>query len=311
MGGIGSPPSLIQAILEKGVTNLNLIGNDTGFPDVGIGRLVTNERVKSLITSHIGSNPNAGRQLNEGRLQIEFSPQGTLAERIRAGGVGLGGVLVDVGVDTIVEEGKRTVEMNGKTYLVETALTAEVAIVYAKKADPFGNLVFDKSARNMNPHVAMAGGYNDCRSRRNRSTGKFRSRRNCCPRSICKLYRTVGRSELEMGMGVEVRDKIARRAAKEIQNGMIVNLGIGIPSLVPNHLPDDINVMFHAENGIVGMGPTPSKGNEDENLCNAAGLPTSLITGASYFDSCTAFGMIRKRFTRYNDSWFITSKREW
>lgn len=156
-GGIGSPPSLIQAILDKGVKELHLIGNDTGFPDVGIGRLVTNERVKSLITSHIGSNPNAGRQLNEGRVQIEFSPQGTLAERIRAGGVGLGGILVDVGVDTIVEEGKRTVEMNGKTFLIETALTAEVAIVYAKKADPFGNLVFDKSARNMNPHVAMAG----------------------------------------------------------------------------------------------------------------------------------------------------------
>ncbi|WP_369899816.1 3-oxoacid CoA-transferase subunit A [Bacillus manliponensis] len=156
-GGIGSPPSLIDAIVEKGFSRLHLIGNDTGFPDVGIGRLVTNERVKSLVTSHIGSNPNAGRQLNEGRLQIEFSPQGTLAERIRAGGVGLGGVLVDVGVDTIVEEGKRTMEMNGKTYLVETALTAEVSIVFAKKADPFGNLVFDKSARNMNPHVAMAG----------------------------------------------------------------------------------------------------------------------------------------------------------
>ncbi|WP_242221731.1 3-oxoacid CoA-transferase subunit A [Bacillus cereus group sp. BfR-BA-01380] len=156
-GGIGSPPSLIQAILDKGIHDLHLIGNDTGFPDVGIGRLVTNERVKSLITSHIGSNPNAGRQLNEGRLQIEFSPQGTLAERIRAGGVGLGGVLVDVGVDTIVEEGKRTVEINEKTYLIETALTAEVSIVFAKQADPFGNLVFDKSARNMNPHVAMAG----------------------------------------------------------------------------------------------------------------------------------------------------------
>ncbi|MDM5154839.1 CoA transferase subunit A [Bacillus sp. DX1.1] len=156
-GGIGSPPSLIQAIVEKEISGLHLIGNDTGFPDVGIGRLVTNERVKSLITSHIGSNPNAGRQLNEGRLHIEFSPQGTLAERIRAGGVGLGGILVDVGVDTIVEEGKQTVEMNGKTFLVETALTAEVAIVYAKKADPFGNLVFDKSARNMNPHIAMAG----------------------------------------------------------------------------------------------------------------------------------------------------------
>ncbi|EMA6344247.1 CoA transferase subunit A [Bacillus cytotoxicus] len=156
-GGIGSPPSLIQAIVEKGITNLHVIGNDTGFPDVGIGRLITRERVKSLITSHIGSNPNAGRQLNEGKLQIEFSPQGTLAERIRAGGVGLGGILVDVGVDTMVEEGKRTVELNGKTFLVETALTAEIAIVYAKKADPFGNIVFDKSARNMNPHVAMAG----------------------------------------------------------------------------------------------------------------------------------------------------------
>lgn len=132
-GGIGSPPSLIQAIVEKGITNLHLIGNDTGFPDVGIGCLITRERVKSLVTSHIGSNPNAGRQLNEGKLQIEFSPQGTLAERIRAGGVGLGGILVDVGVDTVVEEGKRTVELNGKTFLVETALTAEIAIVYAKK----------------------------------------------------------------------------------------------------------------------------------------------------------------------------------
>ncbi|WP_369899815.1 3-oxoacid CoA-transferase subunit B [Bacillus manliponensis] len=97
-----------------------------------------------------------------------------------------------------------------------------------------------------------------------------------------------------MGMGVDIRNKIAKRAAKEIKNGMIVNLGIGIPSLVPNHLPHDMNVMFHAENGIVGMGATPAKGEEDENLCNAAGLPTSIIAGASYFDSCTAFGIIRK-----------------
>ncbi|WP_242142877.1 MULTISPECIES: CoA transferase subunit B [unclassified Bacillus cereus group] len=97
-----------------------------------------------------------------------------------------------------------------------------------------------------------------------------------------------------MGMGIDVRDKIAKRAAQEIQNGMIVNLGIGIPSLVPNHLREDIHVMFHAENGIIGMGPTPNKGEEDANLCNAAGLPTSIIQGASYFDSCTAFGMIRK-----------------
>lgn len=97
-----------------------------------------------------------------------------------------------------------------------------------------------------------------------------------------------------MGMGVDVRNRIAKRAAKEIYNGMIVNLGIGIPSLVPNHLPADLQVMFHAENGILGLGPSPEKGEEDMHLCNAAGFPTTVMPGASYFDSCTAFGMIRR-----------------
>lgn len=97
-----------------------------------------------------------------------------------------------------------------------------------------------------------------------------------------------------MGVGIDFRQKIAKRAAQEIQNGMIVNLGIGIPSLVPDHLPDDVHVMFHAENGVVGIGPSPEKGNEDENLCNAGGFPITILDGASYFDSATAFGMIRR-----------------
>ncbi len=97
-----------------------------------------------------------------------------------------------------------------------------------------------------------------------------------------------------MGMGVEIRNRIAKRAAEEIKNGMIVNLGIGIPSLVPNHLPQGIKVMFHAENGIIGMGPSPEKGKEDENLCNAGGFPVSVVNGASYCDSTVAFGMIRR-----------------
>ncbi|MBN8200136.1 MULTISPECIES: 3-oxoacid CoA-transferase subunit B [Bacillaceae] len=97
-----------------------------------------------------------------------------------------------------------------------------------------------------------------------------------------------------MGMGVEIRDRIAKRAAEEIKDGMIVNLGIGIPSLVPNHLPDGTKVMFHAENGITGMGPSPEKGKEDANLCNAGGFPVSAVKGASYCDSTIAFGMIRR-----------------
>ncbi|WHY55692.1 CoA transferase subunit A [Peribacillus simplex] len=156
-GGVGTPPTLVQGILAKGVKELTLIGNDTGFPDIGIGRLVTAERAKKVIASHIGSNPNAGRLMTEGKLQVEFSPQGTLAERIRAGGVGLGGIFVDVGIGTIAEEGKDKMVIEGKEYLVETALTAEVSIVHAKKADSLGNLVYDKTACNFNPLVAMAG----------------------------------------------------------------------------------------------------------------------------------------------------------
>ncbi|MEW5552078.1 CoA transferase subunit A [Peribacillus frigoritolerans] len=158
-GGVGTPPTLVQGILAKGVKELTLIGNDTGFPDIGIGRLVTAERAKKVIASHVGSNPNAGRLMTEGKLQVEFSPQGTLAERIRAGGVGLGGIFVDVGIGTIAEEGKNKIVIEGKEYLVETALTAEVSIVHAKKADSLGNLVYDKTACNFNPLVAMAGAF--------------------------------------------------------------------------------------------------------------------------------------------------------
>lgn len=157
-GGVGSPPTIIDGILEKGIRHLTLIGNDTGFPHIGIGKLVSQERAKKVITSHIGSNPIAGQLMHSGKLEVEFSPQGILAERIRAGGVGLAAILSDIGMDNpIVTENKAQFHFNGKDYLVETALTAEVAIVYAQKADPYGNLIYDKSARNTNPLVAMAG----------------------------------------------------------------------------------------------------------------------------------------------------------
>lgn len=156
-GGIGSPPTMIEGILQKGIKDLTIIGNDTGFPQIGIGRLITAGRVKKVIASHIGSNPNTGLRMEEGIMEVVFYPQGTLAEKIRAGGVGLGGILVDVGVGTIMEQGKATVSIDEKKYLVEPALTADVAIVHAKKADPYGNLVYDKSGRNLNPLVAMAG----------------------------------------------------------------------------------------------------------------------------------------------------------
>ncbi|PFO04869.1 acyl CoA:acetate/3-ketoacid CoA transferase subunit beta [Bacillus sp. AFS076308] len=125
-----------------------------------------------------------------------------------------------------------------------------------------------------------------------------------------------------MGMGIDERNRMAKRAAEEIQNGMVVNLGIGIPSLVPNHLSREIQVMFHAENGITGMGPSPGKGKEDENLCNAGGFPVTLMSGGSYCDSAVAFGMIRRgrvditvlgslQVSQYGDlaNWIVPGKK--
>ncbi|UAL45628.1 CoA transferase subunit A [Sutcliffiella horikoshii] len=157
-GGVGTPPKLVDTLLDSCVKNLTLIGNDAGFPTIGIGKVVCAGKVNKLIASHIGSNPVAGKMMTDNKMEVEFSPQGTLAERIRAGGVGLGGILVDVGITSdIVTKNKQILTSNGKDYILETALTADLSIVFAKKADPYGNLIFDKSARNTNPLVAMAG----------------------------------------------------------------------------------------------------------------------------------------------------------
>jgi acetate CoA/acetoacetate CoA-transferase alpha subunit len=155
-GGVGASYRLVNEIIKKNVKNLTLISIDAGDPDVGPDHIIQNEQVKKLITSHIGATPTTGKLMNEGKLEVEFSPQGTLAERIRAGGVGLGGILTDVGLGTMVEEGKPQVVVNGKTFLIESALRADVAIILAEKADPFGNLVYSKTARGLNPLMAMA-----------------------------------------------------------------------------------------------------------------------------------------------------------
>jgi acetate CoA/acetoacetate CoA-transferase alpha subunit len=156
-GGVGTPPGLIDCLIESGVRNINLIGNDAGFPWIGIGKFIGLERAQSLIASHIGSNPVAGDLMNQGKLKVEFSPQGILMERIRAGGVGLDGFLTQIGKGTRLEYDKPLVKIGEKEFLFEAPITGDVSLVYAKKADTFGNLVFDKTARNTNPFVAMAG----------------------------------------------------------------------------------------------------------------------------------------------------------
>ncbi|MDQ7095434.1 CoA transferase subunit A [Desulfosporosinus sp. PR] len=157
--GCGSPKSLIDEVVKSGVQNLLVISNDTDFEGVGVGKLIATGQIAKLIASHIGTNPQTGKRINTGELKAELNPQGTLVERIRAGGAGLGGVLTPTGIGTIIENGKQKIIVCEKTYLLETPLRADFALVKAYKGDISGNLVFRGSGRNFNLVMATAADY--------------------------------------------------------------------------------------------------------------------------------------------------------
>ncbi len=152
----GTPEGLVDLVLEANVKDLTIICNDGGYPDKGVGKLIANNQVKKLITSHIGTNSLVGNLMQENKIEVELVPQGTLVERIRAFGAGLGGVLTTTGLDTMVQEGKQVIELKGKRYILEEALGADLALIGGAIADSFGNLKYNKTMRNFNPIMAMA-----------------------------------------------------------------------------------------------------------------------------------------------------------
>lgn len=154
--GVGTPTGLVSVLIENGTKNLTLIGNDTAFEKTGVGPLISSGLVKKVIVSHIGTNALTGKKMIAGELEVDLVPQGTLIERIRCGGAGLGGVLTPTGVGTVVEEGKTKMVVNGQEFLVELPIRADVAILKAKRADKAGNLVYERAARNFNPVIAFA-----------------------------------------------------------------------------------------------------------------------------------------------------------
>lgn len=154
--GVGTPPRLVEALLESGVRDLTLIANDTAFVDTGIGPLIVNGRVSKVIASHIGTNPETGRRMIAGEMNVQLVPQGTLIEQIRCGGAGLGGFLTQTGVGTVVEDGKQTMTLDGRVWLLERPLRADLALIRAHRADTLGNLTYQLSARNFNPLIALA-----------------------------------------------------------------------------------------------------------------------------------------------------------
>ena len=154
--GVGTAHRLVDELVRQGKKGLTVIANDTARPGVGIGKLVSAGLLRKVIVSHIGTNPETQAQMIAGKLEVELSPQGTLIERIRAGGFGLGAVVTPTGVGTSVADGKRTLELNGRTYLLEMPLRADFALVNARQADHIGNLAYALTARNFNPVIAMA-----------------------------------------------------------------------------------------------------------------------------------------------------------
>ena len=154
--GVGTPHQVIDELLRQGRRDLTVIGNDTASPGVGIGKLITANRVRKVIASHIGLNPETQQKMLAGEMEVDLVPQGTLIERIRAAGFGLGGILTPTGVGTVVEEGKRKLEVEGRVYLLEPPLRADFALVQAFLCDYLGNLVYALTARNFNPVIAMA-----------------------------------------------------------------------------------------------------------------------------------------------------------
>jgi len=152
----GAPDKLVDALVEQNTKNLTMICNDTSFPHADKGKLIVNKQVKKLITTHIGTNPETGRQMNDGELDVELNPMGTLVERIRAKGAGLGGILAPTGVGTIIEEGKKTMEVDGKKFIFEKPLGADCALIYGTKVDKYGNVSYEGTTRNFNTVMATA-----------------------------------------------------------------------------------------------------------------------------------------------------------
>jgi acetate CoA/acetoacetate CoA-transferase alpha subunit len=153
---VGTPHRLIDALVRRGVCGLTLVANDAAMPGKGVGKLISAGAVRRLITSHIGLNPEVQAKMIAGEIEIELVPQGTLVERIRAAGVGLGGVLTATGIGTPIEEGKRVVEVNGRHFLLETPIRGDFALIAARQADYLGNLQYSLTAQNFNPIMALA-----------------------------------------------------------------------------------------------------------------------------------------------------------
>lgn len=313
-GLCGIPENCITALIEKGVKDLTCISNNAGVDDFGIGLMLKTRQVKKMISSYVGENKEFERQLLSGELAVELIPQGTLAERIRAGGAGIPAFFTPAGVGTEVAEGKEIREFNGKKYLLETGLKADFAIVKAWKGDTSGNLIFKGTARNFNPMMATAGKITIAEVEELVPVGTLDPNEiHTAGIYVHRIFqgkdyqkrieqKTISQATIQesdnvavipkVGFGLD-KNQIAKRIAQELKDGYYVNLGIGIPTLVANYIPAGINVVLQSENGLLGIGPFPNEEAIDADLINAGKQTVTMQAGSSLFSSAESFAMIR------------------
>jgi len=328
-GLCGIPENLFQALSKKkSVKDLTIVSNNAGVSDFGVGLLLRENQVKRMISSYVGENKLFESQYLKGDVEVEFVPQGTLAEKIRAGGAGIPLFYTPTGYNTLVQTGgspirynsdgkvvlesqrKQTIEFKGNHYVLEEAIKGDFALVKAYKADTEGNLIFRMSARNFNPAMCKAAKVSIVEVEEIVQAGELDPDNIHVPgiyvdrlikgqsyvkriENLTTHENMMPKDETQKKPAQLVREKIARRAALELRDGMHVNLGIGIPVLAANFLPTGTKVSFQSENGLTNMGPYPPSSEVDADLINAAKETVSVLPGAAFFSSDESFSMIR------------------